>query len=116
MTDGAPEATMPQLIFDELPVRFLPEAAGKTSATVQIELSGENGGRWWVRIANGRCTVGTGPVDKPDVTLITTVGAYLRIRSGELNPIAAAMPGGPMRIKGSYSMAIRFPKLFRRGD
>jgi putative sterol carrier protein len=106
----------PQLIFDDLPTRFLPEAAGKSSATVQIELSGENGGRWWVRIENGRCTVGAGPVDKPDVTLITTVGAYLRISRGELNPIAAAMPGGPMRIKGSYSTAIRFPKLFPRGD
>jgi putative sterol carrier protein len=105
----------PQQIIDDLPSRFLPEAAGSTSATVQIELSGENGGRWWVRIANGCCTVGAGPVYKPDVTMITTVGAYLRIRRGELNPIAAAVPGGPMRIKGSYAMAIRFPTLFRRG-
>jgi putative sterol carrier protein len=116
MTDDRTAALTPQMVFDELPTRFLPEAAGKTRATVQIELSGENGGQWWVRIVDGRCTVGAGPVAKPDVTLITTVNDYLRIRRGELNPIAAAMPGGPMKIKGSYGMAIKFPRLFRRGD
>jgi hypothetical protein len=39
---------------------------------------------------------------------------YLRIRRGELNPVTAAMPGGPMKIKGNYGMAIKFPTLFRR--
>ncbi|HEV2373840.1 MAG TPA: SCP2 sterol-binding domain-containing protein [Streptosporangiaceae bacterium] len=103
----------PQMLLDELPARFRPEVAGTTKALIQLDLSGDDGGLWWVRIAHGRCTVGAGPVDKPDVQLIMSASDYVRIRLGQLDPIAAAMPGGPMRVVGKYGTAIKFAKLFR---
>jgi putative sterol carrier protein len=102
----------PQVLIDELPSRFRADLAGTTKALVQLELSGEHGGLWWVRIAGGRCTVGTGPVAKPDVRLIMSASDYVRIRLGRLDPVAAAMPGGPMTVVGRYGVAVKFAKLF----
>ncbi|GIF06902.1 SCP2 sterol-binding domain-containing protein [Actinoplanes siamensis] len=111
MTDAT---VTPQMVFDQMPSRFLPEAAGKTRATVQIELSGEQGGVWTVRIAEGRCAVHSGAADKPDVVMSATAEDYVKIRIGRLDPIKAAMPGGALTIKGSYGVAIKFAKMFRR--
>jgi putative sterol carrier protein len=109
--DGTPT---PQAIFDALPERFLPEVAGRTKATVQIELTGDGGGQWWVKIAGGSCTTGTGPVAKPDVTLSSTVADYVKIRLGELDPLAATM-AGQLKVEGRYGIAVKFAKMFRTG-
>jgi len=115
MTDQRQNGTpTPQAIFEGLPARFLPEAAGRTRATIQIELTGDGGGRWWVRIADGTCTTGSGTVDKPDATLTTTVDDYISIRLGQLNPLQAAF-GGRMKVTGKYGMAVKFSKMFRTG-
>jgi putative sterol carrier protein len=104
--------TTPQTLIDELPARFRPEVAGTTKALVQLELSGDDGGVWWVRIAGAQCTVGTGPVEKPDVRLVMPANDYVRIRRGELDPASAAMPGGPMTVVGRYGIAVKFAKMF----
>jgi putative sterol carrier protein len=104
--------TTPQTLIDELPARFRPEVAGTTKALVQLDLSGDGGGLWWVRIADGQCTVGTGPVDKPDVRLVMAASDYVRIRLGRLDPVSAAMPGGAMTVVGRYGTAIKFAKMF----
>jgi putative sterol carrier protein len=109
--DGAPT---PQAIFDGLPARFLPEVAGRTKATVQVELTGDGGGRWWVRVADGRCTAGAGTVDKPDVTLTADASDYVKIRLGQLDPITATV-SGQMKVTGNYGMAIKFSTMFRPG-
>ena len=98
-------------IIRALPDRFRPDVAGRTKATVQLELTGEGGGVWWVRIAEGACTIGTGPVDRPDVVLRTTAQDYLRIRRGELDAIKATM-AGTMTVSGRYGIAGKFAKMF----
>ncbi|MEN3307320.1 MAG: hypothetical protein V7603_3522 [Micromonosporaceae bacterium] len=98
-------------IIRGLPDRFRPEVAGRTKATVQLELTGEGGGVWWVRIADGACTTGTGPVDRPDVVLRATARDYVRIRRGELDPIKATM-AGTMTVSGRYGIAGKFATMF----
>jgi putative sterol carrier protein len=105
----------PETLVNELPSRFQPEIAGTTKVLVQLELSGEGGGQWWVRVAGGRCTVGAGLVDKPDVRLIATASDYVAIRLGRLDPVKAAMPSGPVTIAGRYGLAVKFARMFRTG-
>jgi putative sterol carrier protein len=101
----------PGEVIEQLPERFRPEAAGKTKMTVQLDLTGDGGGRWWVTIAGGRCTVGAGPAAKPDLTLTVDAADYVRIRRGELDAAAATMDGR-MKVDGGYGRAVKFSKLF----
>jgi putative sterol carrier protein len=100
-----------ETIIRALPDRFRPDVAGRTKITVQLELTGEGGGVWWVCIADGACTTGDGPADRPDVVLRTAAQDYARIRRGELDPIKATM-AGTMTVSGGYGRAGKFAKMF----
>jgi putative sterol carrier protein len=104
----------PNSVVEQLPSRFKAEAAGRTRATVQLELTGEGGGLWWVRIADGTCTVTAGRAERPDARLVVDAYDYVRIRLGELDPVAATMKG-QMRVEGRFGVAVTFAKLFRTG-
>jgi hypothetical protein len=102
----------PQEIVDRLPGLFQPEAAGRTRLTVQLELTGDGGGHWWVRVADGRCTTGTGLLDRPDVTLTLTGGDYVEVRLGRLHPLTA-VKDGRLKVAGRYGLAVKFTTMFR---
>jgi putative sterol carrier protein len=102
----------PREVVEQLPDLFQPEVAGKTKLTVQLDLTGDGGGQWWVAVAAGQCTVGAGPAAKPDLTLTVDAADYVRIRHGDLDPAAATM-NGRMRVDGGYGKAVKFTKLFR---
>jgi putative sterol carrier protein len=115
MTDTMPGGLpTPQTVIDRLPTQFRPEIAGKAKVTVQLALTEECGGEWWVRIADGQCTVGAGAADKPDATLTATAADYVRVRLGQLDPIAATM-NGQLNVDGKYGIAVKFAKMFRTG-
>lgn len=102
----------PAEVIEQLPDRFRPEVAGKTKVTVQLDLTGDGGGQWWVAVADGRCTVGAGPAAKPDLTMTVDAADYVRIRLGELDAAAATMDGR-MKVDGGYGKAVKFAKMFR---
>ena len=104
----------PQAIFETLPGHFLPEVAGTTKTTIAVVLTGKDGGRWWVRIADGACEVGTGPAEGADATLTADAADYIQIRLGHLDPMAALMKGR-LKVEGKYGHAIKFSKMFRTG-
>jgi putative sterol carrier protein len=107
--DGRPSA---QAVIERLPDRFRPELAGKVKATVQLDLTGDGGGQWWIRIADGRCAVGTGPAERPDVVLTAAAADYVRIRFGELDPMTATRTKR-LAVAGKLGVAIKFSKMFR---
>ena len=57
-------------VFPTMVQRFDPKKAEGLNAVIQFDLSGENGGSWWVRVADGRCAVGTGSVASHNLTLV----------------------------------------------
>jgi putative sterol carrier protein len=103
----------PQEVFDRMPAQFQPEKAGRTRLTVQYELTGEGGGLWWVRIADGRCTVGTGAVERPDLTFVADADDMVQMRLGRLHPMAATT-SGRLQIRGQFGLAFRMLAMFRR--
>lgn len=38
-----------QTLIEALPALIRPDVAGRTRATIQLELTGDGGGQWWVR-------------------------------------------------------------------
>ena len=44
----------PDQIVEAMPKYLIPEKAGGTKATIVFDLSGENAGKWWVKIHDGQ--------------------------------------------------------------
>ena len=64
---------------------FNPEAARGVNQTFQFDLSGENGGTWTVKIANGTCEVTEGTLDTPpDNRMETDADTYVAMSAGEI--------------------------------
>jgi putative sterol carrier protein len=103
----------PDQVFQEMPTYFQSEKAGSTKGNVQFDLSGDNGGKWWIKIADGRAETGKGEVESPNLTLVADAGDYVKIATGQLDPTAAFM-SGKLKIKGDMGLAMKFASLFRR--
>ncbi len=104
----------PQDLFDKMPAAFVPEKAQGVNATVQIELSGEDGGTWVVNIADGKAAVSQEPVENPTMTLAMDAQDYMDMVSGKLNPMNAFMQG-KVKLKGDMGLAMKFQNMFKLG-
>jgi putative sterol carrier protein len=104
----------PQQIFDQMPNALVPEKAGSTKAMIQFDLSGDQGGKWWVKIHDGQAESGSGDApETPNLTLMADAGDYVKISLGQLDGTAAFMQG-KLKIKGDMGLAIKMASLFRR--
>ncbi|HKW71780.1 MAG TPA: SCP2 sterol-binding domain-containing protein [Candidatus Dormibacteraeota bacterium] len=104
----------PDQIVDAMPEYLIPEKAGTTNATIQFDLSGDGGGKWWVKIHDQKAESGKGdPADAPNLTLMADVNDWVKIMSGKLDGTAAFMQG-KLKIKGDMGLAIKMQTLFRR--
>ena len=107
------EQMTPDQVFEHMPQYFQPDKAGNTNATINFDLSGDQGGKYWVRIADGQATSGKGEGENPNLTLLADAGDFVRIIMGSLDPTAAFMQG-KLKIKGDMGLAIKFQSLFKR--
>jgi putative sterol carrier protein len=113
MTDQTPTDITPDQVVSEMPNYFLPDKAGSTNAAIQFDLTGENAGKWFVKIGDGTATSGQGEVENPNLTLSADSTDYVKIFTGQLDPTAAFM-SGKLKIKGDMGLAIRMQSMFRR--
>jgi putative sterol carrier protein len=100
-------------IFAQMPDAFLADKAGNLRATYQFNLSGEGGGDWAVTVATGTCTVVEGQAEKPELTIGMDADDFVRMISGELQPMVAFMQG-KIKLQGDTSLALRLQELFAR--
>ena len=104
----------PDQIVDAMPEYLIPEKAGTTNATIQFDLSGDGGGKWWVKIHDQKAESGKGEAgDTPNLTLLANVDDWVKIMTGKLDGTAAFMQG-KLKIKGDMGLAIKMQTLFRR--
>jgi len=92
-------------------VVFNPEAAGDLQAVVQFDVSGQDPGQYYLRIAEGKCAAFEGVHPEPTLTIHTPAEVWLRISRGELDG-AQAMMSGQYTVEGDLGLLIRFNKLF----
>ncbi len=80
-------------IFPRMLERFSAEKAGDLNTVIQFELSGDNGGTYWIKIADGQCTTGEGANDSTNMTVKASADDFLAIVNGQMNPMQAVMMG-----------------------
>jgi putative sterol carrier protein len=100
--------------FETMKSLFNPTAAAGLNKTIQWNISGEDAGKWAIKIVDQTCEVITGGVEKPDLTLSMSDKDWLAIADGKLNAIQA-FTTGKVKAAGDLSLAMRVNNIFPRG-
>src|SRR5438876_11569130 len=79
-----PEASTPQQVFDSMRGSFKAGKAKGVHARYQWELSGPNGGEWWIDVNDGTYKMGKGKIDNPSVTFITSDNDGVAMSNGKI--------------------------------
>jgi putative sterol carrier protein len=100
-------------VFEEIPAHFNADAWGSQNATLQFNITGDDGGTWTAKIDNGKLTVSEGAAENADMTVTTSGNDMLAMVNGELNAVSAFMQGR-VRIDGDMSLAMKLQSLLAR--
>ena len=103
----------PNELFAELPANLDPNTAKGLAATIQFNVTGEAGGRWWVTVRDGRAESGEGSAPNANVTILMDAQDYVDMVTGALNHQIAFM-SGRLQISGDMELAMKLRTLFRR--
>ncbi len=102
----------PQDLFDKMPAAFDPSRAEGVTATIQIDLTGDDGGTWLINIADGAVQVTQETIDDPTMKLTMGAQDYMDMVSGKLNPMNAFMQG-KIKLQGDMGLAMKFQNMFK---
>jgi putative sterol carrier protein len=108
---GGPPSSTPQEVFDGMRKSFRADKAKGVHARYQWELSGPNGGEWWIDVNDGTFKMGMGKIDNPSVTFITSDKNWVALSNGTLGGKWAFFTGR-LKIRGSQSLARKLDEIF----
>jgi putative sterol carrier protein len=101
------EAKTPKEFFENvLPSRFKPDKAADIDVTVQIKITGSNGGDWVVTIKNQQLEVKEGTHPSPTLTLEMSEADYMDLVNGNMSGEKAFLTG-KLRFKGNIALALK---------
>jgi putative sterol carrier protein len=103
----------PKEIFSQMSANLNADAAKGMNSTIQFNLSGDNGGQWYVTIKDGKADVAEGTASSPNMTLSMTSQDYVDMILGKLNGQMAFM-SGKLKISGDMGLAMKMQNLFKR--
>jgi putative sterol carrier protein len=106
----SPSST-PQQVFDGMRQSFQAQKAKGVHARYQWELSGPNGGQWWIDVNDGTYKMGKGKIDNPSVTFVTSDKDWVALSNGTLGGKWAYFTGR-LKVRGSQSVARKLDEMF----
>jgi hypothetical protein len=101
-------------VFNRMPSLFRAEKAGNTQAVIHWIISGGAAGAndtYETVIENGACTVTNEPVRDPKLAMTMDAVTFLKVVSGDGNPMMMFMTG-KIKAKGDLGLAANVAKLF----
>ena len=110
-TVASPEDSTPQGVFDAMRSSFQPTKAKGVHARYQWDLSGPNGGEWWIDVNDGTCKMGKGKIDHPSVTFMAKDKDWVAICHDQLSGTWAYMTGR-LKVRGDQGIARKLGEMF----
>src|SRR5512145_589640 len=93
-------------LFPGMCQRLVPAKAEGVNATIQFNLSGDNGGLFWIKVADGSCVSGEGQSENPKMTLKAQADDWYAVTMGQMNAMQAFM-SGKLKIEGDMGLAMK---------
>ena len=87
-----------------------PEKIKDINATYQWDITGDGGGKWYAKFADGKAEVGEGEAENPNITITVEAENWMDIVSGKLNGQMAFLTG-KLKIQGDMSLAMKLQNL-----
>lgn len=101
----------PQDVFDAMRGSFQPAKAKGVHASYQWDLSGPNGGEWWIEVNDGSYKMGKGKIDHPSVTFIAKDKDWVAICHDQLSGTWAYLTGR-LKVRGDQGIARKLGEIF----
>jgi putative sterol carrier protein len=101
----------PQDVFDAMRGSFQPATAKGVHARYQWELSGPNGGQWWIDVEDGTYKMGKGKIPNPSVTFVAKDKDWVAICHDQLSGTWAYVTGR-LKVRGDQGVARKLGEMF----
>ena len=106
-----PQVSSASEAFGIMEENFDASKAAGVDGTIQMELTGEGGGNWAVKLSGGTLELIEGGVESPTTTLTMSADDFVGLVNGDVNAMAAFMQG-KIKLKGDMGLAMRFQSIF----
>ena len=106
-----PSSSTPQEVFDGMRQSFQANKAKGVHARYQWELSGPQGGQWWIDVNDGKYEMGKGKISNPNVTFVARDKDWVAVSNGQLGGTWAYLTGR-LKIRGDQGVARKLGEIF----
>lgn len=106
-----PDNSTPQQVFDGMRESFKPDKAKGVHARYQWNLSGADGGDWWIEVSDGTYKMGKGKIDNPSITVIASDKTWVALSNGKLKGTWAYLTGR-LKVRGDQRVARKLDEIF----
>ncbi len=105
------EIRRPKEFFEDvLPARFDPEKAAGLSCTIQMNIDGEEGGKWYITIRDQKLEVAQGEHPNPDILIRMKDKDFVDVMNGKITAERAYMMG-KLKFKGNLGLGTKLRSL-----
>jgi putative sterol carrier protein len=101
----------PQAVFDSMRGNFQPAKAKGVHARYQWDLSGPQGGQWWIDVEDGKYKMGKGRIDNPNVTFVAKDKDWVAVSNHQMGGTWAYLTGR-LKIRGDQGLARKLGEIF----
>jgi putative sterol carrier protein len=106
-----PDNVVPKEVFDGMRKNFHAEKSQDVQVRYAFQLSGPDGGEWFVEVSDGKCKIDKGKIDNPDVTFIASDKDWVALSNGKLKGWWAYLTGR-LKIRGDQNLARKLGEMF----
>ena len=101
----------PQEVFDGMRGSFQPAKAKGVHARYQWDLSGPNGGEWWIEVNDGTYKMGKGKIADPNCHFPASDKDWVAICHDQLSGTWAYLTGR-LKVRGDQTVARKLGEIF----
>jgi len=101
----------PQEVFDSMRSSFQANKAKGVHARYQWDLTGPQGGEWWIDVNDGQYKMGKGKINNPSVTFVATDKDWVAVSNHQLGGTWAYL-SGRLKIRGDQGLARKLGEIF----